>query len=641
MAYLRVLLHKLNQPLIIILLLGQIIFLMILGLKQVGTLESLDLMVYDWTLRSRPVQAADSRIMLLDQTEDDLRRWGHPISDGKLAEILQRLEDEGAQVIGVDKYRDIPVAPGQPELSNILRTHANIVWISKFGNSSSLRVPPPPELKGTDQVGFNDLTDDAGGVIRRGTLFLDDGKETSYAFALVMALRYLSPRGISLQGDDLNPEFVKIGKTTLPPFETNEGGYIAEDAGGYQFLLDYGTMPSRLPIFTFSQLLDGQVPADAIKNKIVIIGTTANSLNDHFYTPYSGGIGKDQRIAGFELHAQIVNQLIEMALTGNRHIHTLRERNEGILLWLACTLSALIGFRIRSLWLFGSTVGLGIVGLGALAFMGITYNWWIPILPALLGWVISASTTVAYLSGQERNQRKQLMQIFSSHVSNDVAEAMWREREQYLDGHRPRPQQITATVMFTDIRGFTTISEKLTPPALFDWLNDYMEVMSQIVLVHHGMINKFIGDAIMALFGVPVPRTTEAEIARDAVSAVDCALAMRAAIEKMNADHPERPELGMRIGIFTGQLAAGTLGSAKRVEYTVIGDTVNVASRLESYKGVDDDEACRILIGERTLQCLNDRYRTHLVGAIQLKGKEQPITVFQVDGYVDDAPAAQ
>ena len=309
------------------------------------------------------------------------------------------------------------------------------------------------------------------------------------------------------------------------------------------------------------------------------------------------------------------------------------ERDEGILLWLACTLSALIGFKMRSLGLFSLTVVLGIIGLGALTFMGMNYNWWIPILPALLGWTIAASSTVAYLSGQERSQRKLLMQIFSSHVSNDVAEAMWREREQFLDGHRPRPQQITATVMFTDIRGFTTISEKFDPPALFDWLNSYMEVMSQIVLEHHGMINKYIGDAIMALFGVPIPHITEAEIARDAISAVDCALAMRAAIEQMNAIHPDAPPLGMRIGIFTGKLAAGTLGSSQRVEYTVIGDTVNIASRLESYKGVDDSEACRILIGEQTLHCLNERYLTHLVGEIRLKGKEQAITIFQVDGY--------
>ncbi len=636
MIYLRPLLQKFKHPIWMSVLLGQLVFLGLLGLKQIGALESLDLMVYDLTLRSRPMQPADRRIVLIDQTENDLRRWGFPVPDGTLAAVLQRLEQGGARIIGVDKYRDIPVAPGQAELDRVLRQYPNIVWITKFGKNGNQHVPPPPALLGTDRVGFNDLADDAGGVIRRGGLFFDDGKNTTYAFALVMALQYLAPHGIALQADADNPNVVKIGKTSLPPFEQNDGGYLTADAGGYQFLLDYGTMPSRLPLFSFSQLLDGNVPEGAFKDKIVIVGSTAKSLNDHFYTPFSGGTGVNQRIFGIELHAQILNQLLGMALQGDRNIHTLSERNEVLMLWLACTLSALLGFGLRSLWLFGLAVSAGVIALCAGTYFAMLHTWWIPVIPSLLGWILAAGTSTAYLSGQERNQRKLLMQIFSTHVSNDVAEAIWREREHFLDGHRPRPQQLTATVMFTDIRGFTTISEHFDPQALFDWLNDYMDVMSTIVLKHHGIINKYIGDAIMALFGVPIPHTTEAEIAQDAVAAVDCALAMRAAIEKMNEARPGLPPLGMRIGIFTGKLAAGTLGSSQRVEYTVIGDTVNVASRLESYKGIADTEACRILIGASTLQHLNNRYQTELVGSIQLKGKADAITIYQVNGWAGE-----
>lgn len=636
MIYLRPLLQQLKHPLVMTFALGQVVFMVVLLFKQLGALESLDLMMYDFTLRSRPAVAVDSRIVLIDQTEEDLRRWGFPVPDGTLAQVLEKLEQNGARLIGVDKYRDIPVPPGESQLNQTLTKNKNIIWITKFGKNGNQRVPPPAALVGSDQIGFNDLADDPGGVIRRGVLFLDDGKTSYSAFALVMALRYLDPLGIHLQGDEQHPDFVKIGKTTLPPFEANDGAYRGADAGGYQFLLDYRNMPSRVPMFTFSQLLDGRVPPAAIQDKIVIVGSSAKSLNDHFYTPYSGGTGENQRIFGIELHAQIVNQLLGMALDGNRHIHTLAEQNEGVLLWLACTLSALLGFRQRSLVLFGLGVTVGVVGLCMGTYLAILHNWWIPIVPALFGWVIAASAATAYLSSQERGQRKLLMQIFSTHVSDDVAEAMWRERENFLDGHRPRPQQLTATVMFTDIRGFTTISEKMDPQALFDWLNDYMEVMSNIVLKYHGIINKYIGDAIMALFGVPIPHTTPEQIARDAQAAVDCALEMRAAIEKMNEGRVGKPPLGMRIGIFSGPLAAGTLGSSKRVEYTVIGDTVNIASRLESYKGVDDSEACRILIGEFTLQQLGDRYRTHLVGSIQLKGKEQPITIYQVDGYAGE-----
>jgi adenylate cyclase len=637
MIDLRPLFQKFKHPLWIAFVLGQVVFLVLLGLKQAGTLESLDLMMYDFTLRSRPVQPADPRIVLIEETEDDLRRFGFPMPDGTLADILQHLENGGARVIGVDKYRDIPVEPGQMQLDSVLHQYKNIIWITKFGKNSSERVPPPRALWGSEQVGFNDLADDAGGVIRRGTLFLDDGKTSTSAFALLMALQYLAPQGITLQGDEQNPNVVKIGKTTLPPFEKDDGGYRAADAGGYQFLLDYGTMPSRLPKFTYSAVLDGRVPPAALQGKIILVGSAARSLNDHFYTPFSGGKGENQRIFGIELHAQILNQLLGMALDGKRNIHVLSEQNEILILWIACTLSALISFGLRSIALLGLVVATGVIALFAGTYFALIASWWIPIVPPLLGWVISASGITAYLSNQERNQRKLLMQIFATHVSNDVAEEMWREREHFLDGHRPRPQQLSATVMFTDIRGFTTISEELDPQALFDWLNGYMEIMSTIVIKHHGIINKYIGDAIMALFGVPLPRSSDAEIARDAVAAVDCALEMRTAIEKMNEDRVGQPPLGMRIGIFTGKLAAGTLGSSQRVEYTVIGDTVNVASRLESYKGMSDEEACRILIGESTLAYLDHRYRTQLVGSIQLKGKAHPITIYQVDGYAEGA----
>lgn len=632
MSALRALLQHWKHPLLVTFLLGQLVFLIVLGFKQFGALESLDLMLYDFTLRSRPVQPMDPRIVLVDQTEDDLRRWGFPIPDGTLAKVLGKLEQGGARIIGVDKYRDMPVAPGEAEFNRVLTEHKNIIWITKFGKTSNQRVPPPAVLAGTDQVGFNDLVDDPGGVIRRGMLFLDDGKTSYTSFALVMVMRYLAPLGIHLQADEQHPDFVKLGKTSLPPFERDDGGYRAADAGGYQFLLDYGNMPSRLPRYSFSQLLDGQMPADAVRGKIVIVGSTAKSLNDYFYTPYSGGAGENQRIFGIELHAQIVNQLLGMALDGGRRTHVLDEHDEGMLLWAICTLAALLGFRERSIAAFAAGMLLGLGGLLFGSYYAITQHWWVPVVPSLLGWVLATSLSTAYLSNQERGQRKLLMQIFSSHVSKDVAQAMWQQREQFLDGHRPRPQQLAATVMFTDIRGFTTISEDMEPQVLFDWLNGYMEVMSSIVMQHQGVINKYIGDAIMALFGVPIPHTQPDEIAADARAAVDAALEMRTAIEGMNRQRPGLPALGMRIGIYSGPLAAGTLGSAQRVEYTVIGDTVNIASRLESYKGVEDNEACRILIGAATRELIGERYRTSLVGSIQLKGKAQPITIYQVDG---------
>jgi adenylate cyclase len=200
--------------------------------------------------------------------------------------------------------------------------------------------------------------------------------------------------------------------------------------------------------------------------------------------------------------------------------------------------------------------------------------------------------------------------------------------------------------------GFTSVAEKRDPQAVMDWLNEYMEVMSQQVINHGGVIDKYIGDSIMAIFGVPLPRTTEAEIDQDAVNAVNCALAMEQTLIELNKrwQAQQLPTIGMRIGIFTGPLVAGSLGSVHRLEYTVIGDTVNTASRLDSF---DKDyftpeyaqAPCRIIIGEATRRRLHAQFATERIGEVSLRGKDQAMTVYCVmsqpqcrdDGVIQEA----
>ena len=148
---------------------------------------------------------------------------------------------------------------------------------------------------------------------------------------------------------------------------------------------------------------------------------------------------------------------------------------------------------------------------------------------------------------------------------------------------------------------------------MMDWLNEYMEAMAQPVMANNGVIEKYIGDAIMAVFGVPIPRVSPGQIEQDARNAVRCALAMAEALERLNTHWKQRgwPECSMRIGIHTGRLVAGSLGSTDRQEYTVIGDSVNTASRLESFdKDVLADSACRILVSEATRALLGDEFQS-------------------------------
>jgi adenylate cyclase len=264
---------------------------------------------------------------------------------------------------------------------------------------------------------------------------------------------------------------------------------------------------------------------------------------------------------------------------------------------------------------------------------------WIPVVPPVLAWLASAALVTAYISNLEKRERMQIMNLFSSHVSPVLAGEIWAHRDEFADGGHPRPQRLTATVFFSDIVGFTSVSEGLTPPALMDWLDEYMSLMTPLVNDHGGVILRFIGDAIMAVFGIPIPRETEEENRRDAVACVDCALAMQEALAQHNRKLTEKdwPTIAMRIGILTGPMVAGELGSADRREYNVHGDTVNTAARIEGFRkevfNPDDlNEPCRILIGDATRELLGEDYDLEFMEEAKLRGKAKNIGIYRVWG---------
>jgi len=249
----------------------------------------------------------------------------------------------------------------------------------------------------------------------------------------------------------------------------------------------------------------------------------------------------------------------------------------------------------------------------------------------------TAALLTSYVSYEERRQRGLLMQMFSREVSPDIAKALWEQRDHFLEGNRPHPQKLTATVLFTDLKGFSTTSEGLDPEHLMSWLNEYMSAMAKVVMANHGVVEKYIGDSVMALFGAPLARGTQEEIAEDARNAVRCALQMSKEMERLNAEWKERglPACTMRVGIHTGTLVAGSLGSAERQEYTVIGDSVNIASRLESFDREGETliiprGICRILVSEATKTLLGEEFETLMIGEMNLKGKGQSVRIFCV-----------
>ncbi len=636
------LLRLLRSPVAASLLASILVFLGIIGLRRAGSLESLELAAYDWSIRFRPATAvSDSRLVLIAITERDIQHLGRwPIPDGILAQVLEQLTQYQPRAIGLDIYRDIEVPPGREHLDAVLTSHHHIVTVMKLGEGGTDGVAPPPVLKQTDQVGFSDILVDRGGIVRRGLLFLDAGETVAYSLPLRVVLLYLQAEGMRSQPDPTNPQYLRLGHTTIRPFEMHDGGYVGVDARGYQFLLDFKGARKGLPAFSLTALLAAEIPPQAIKDKIVLIGVTAESVKDFFYTPYSRGRQTDQQMAGIELHGHIASQLLRFALDGDSPVATASDRHEEAWILLWSVMGGALGLWVRSPWRFVLSAAGGLLILGLVVYLAFASGWWIPLVPPAMTWLIAAAVVTAYMSNQERQQRALLMQLFAKYVpTKEVAEIIWQQRDQLLEGGRLRSQNLTATVFFTDLMGFTAVAEQRHPQAVMDWLNDYMEAMAQQVIAHGGVIDKYIGDSIMAIFGVPLPRSTEAEIDRDAMNAVNCALAMERTLIELNSRWREQrlPTIGMRIGIFTGPLVAGSLGSAQRLEYTVIGDTVNTASRLESFEKdffalEASSRPCRIIIGEATRRRLGPQFETQNLGEVSLRGKDQKMTVYCVLG---------
>ncbi len=632
-----------HRPALTSLLVSLLVFVGLLWLRLSGNLESLELAAYDWYIRLRPnVVATDPRIALITITEQDIRKLGRwPLSDANLVQALEKLVQLRPRAIGLDLFRDVSVPPGHEALNAVLASHAHIIAATKIGNAAEMGILAPPVLVDTDRVGFNDILVDPGGIVRRGLLFMEDGEQEAYAFALRLALLYLQAEQIWHQPDPVNPSHLRIGPTTIRPLEAYDGPYINTDARGYQYWLDFRDAPQAFPAYTLDTLLTGGIDVAALRDKIVLIGVTADSVKDFFYTPSSRGL-HTQQMTGIALHARMISQLLRAGLNGHRPLATLSEFQEALWLLLWSVLGGMMGLWLRSPWRFALLAACGLFFLGLITYTAFVLGWFLPLVPPAMAWVIAAAVVTAYMSNREKEERNLLMQLFARHVSTEIADTIWEQRDEFLHGGRPRPQKVMVTVLLTDLEGFTSLSESLDPQAVMAWINMYMEVMAQLVTAHGGIVDDYAGDGLKADFGVPLARTTEAEIRQDAINAVRCALAMERAMSKLNADFEAQalPVGSMRVGIYTGPVVAGSMGSAQRLKYTTIGDTVNTAARLESAAKelVPLDTPCRILIGDTTVQYLSDDFQVHRIGEVSLKGKAHKVTAFHITSQPTTKP---
>ena len=618
-----------------------LVFLAVMGLRGEGFMESAELEAYDWSMRLRPTNTQPTPpITLVSITDQDIRTLGHwPVTDGVLARALDVMMTHHPRAIGVDIYRDLEVPPGRQELDRVLEAHPEILMVMKFGKIEKGGIPGPAMLQGTDRTGFNDVVVDSGGIVRRGLLFLDDGTNFYRSFSLLLALQYLQHEKIVPKPSVENSDWLRLGKTVIRPFESHDGGYVEADAQGYQYLLDLKRGKDVFPTISFGAILEGKFNAELLQDHIVLVGVIAQGVKDYFYTSQCGTLTVCPPIPGLELHGYMVHQLLRLAKgEGQAPIATFSDSLEAAWIGLWVLGGGFIGVWVRGAWRFSLAVLMGMLLLSGVVVGGMMYGTWIPFIPPVIGLVINAMVVTAWLSNREKQDRALLMSLFSRHVSSEVAQAVWEKREQFLEKGRLRPQKLVVTTLFTDLEGFTTVAENMEPDTVLDWLNTYMERMVKIITNHGGMVDDYHGDMIKADFGVFRLGQTEADKRQDVNHAVSCAVALEQEMRHLNSQWQQQglPAVRMRIGIQTGPVVVGSLGSEQRLKFTTIGDSVNVASRLESFQKDSletwpKEETCRILIGETTKHYLgNHPWRLKEVGVIRLRGKANGISVYRL-----------
>ena len=604
--------------------------IVLLGVRHLGGLQPLELIAFDQLVRLRPKETEpDPRILVITITEKDIqqqKQW--PLSDKVLAQLLSKLQAGKPTVIGLDLYRNIPIEPGHNELVAQLK-QPNLIAIQSINTLAG--TSPPPDVP-PNRIGFSDLPIDQDDVIRRNVLFAESESGVLYSFSLRLALPYLEQQGIKPESSKSNPNDLQLGTAVFEKLKENSGGYQTAEADGYQILLNYRSAQNVVRQVSLSEFLYGWFDPSWVKDKIVIIGSTAPSLKDMFSTPYSPALKENHKMPGVVVHSQMVSQILDAA-TGKRPLFWFWSEGAEVV-WIIGWI--VIGGILGRVTYHPLALSIGVsVGLGACAstcFYLFTSGGWVPLASPALGFVLAAATVVTYRAYQAQQKQQIVMKLLGQNTSPQIAQTLWQGRDRLLKSGKLPGVSLMATMMFADIKDFSTISEQMPPEALLEWLNELLEVITQEVLNRQGIVNKFTGDGVMVAFGVPTSRLDTREIAQDARAAVACAIAISERLEEMNENwqHLGLPVIQMRIGIFTGPVIAGSLGGKDRLEYGVIGDSVNIAARLESCEKHRQPTNCRILIGYETLVHLQGQCEVEPWGLLALKGKQQMVDVYRV-----------
>lgn len=386
---------------------------------------------------------------------------------------------------------------------------------------------------------------------------------------------------------------------------------LGEDVKSSRFLINFVGKPNSFKYYSFSEVLSGKYNKSEFKDKLILIGATSPDLRDTAFVPTSSG----KAMPGIEIHANTIQTLIKEDY--------LRESSSGANLIIMLILGLGVGimfYRTRILWITLTSIAL-FIGYLIFAIKMFNYGLLMNIIYPEITIFLVYFSEISYMYIDERKSKAQIKEAFSKYVASDVVEEILKDPAKLkLGGSREE-----ITIFFSDIRGFTSFSEKLSPEKLVHILNEYLSAMTNIILEHKGLVDKYIGDAIMAFWGAPMKNKEHAK------TACEASLDMIKKLNELKKKWQKQgfPEINIGIGLNTGNAVIGNIGSSERFDYTAIGDNINLGSRLESltkYYGVP------IIISEKTKEEAGKEFITRKLDFVKVKGKNEPIKIYELIG---------
>jgi adenylate cyclase len=598
-------------------------------------LERADLFLHDLHFKWRGLRPASGKIVLvlMDQKSAvELKREKGAWSRRHMTHALKNLCRAGTEIIGMDL---VLFAPGRDKEEDLelaaAISHCNNVVLAKFVSVEGRGevVPLPIFQEAMIGDGFINMFPDKDDVLRKIPFLsikpLKQGLLISPSFSLELARTYL------------NLDFV---------FDFSGKDHLLLGAEGQQQLrlpypdlrIDFLGSDESFRRISFSDIVNNQFPPESVKGKIVLIGSSLATDKDFFTTPLSGYEKKETqyekkfakiikedlgpKTLGVACHAHAIETIL-----GQKFIH----KAPGPYVYILIVLLGLFGLifypqKPGALW--GAVIllaGQGVI-LGAFHLVFVRQLIWVEAVPPMLIFLVQFISGIALQRSYSKKKTKLVTNLFGKYVSPSVVDDILERQEGItLEG---RAQEVT--VLFSDLRSFTTLSESLSPRETGHLLNTYFDTMIPVVFDHQGTLDKLIGDAIMAFFGAP------ATLQNHPVKAAQTALIMVEKLKRLRIDRKDIRginRLDVGIGLNTGEVIVGNLGSQRFMDYTVIGDTVNLGSRLE---GLNKTYGTSVIISRSTAERLGNRFVLRELDKVMVKGKEDAVTIFELMGFADN-----